>query len=172
MDVLQALTQRRSCKVYTGECVDSDTLHKILAAGMNAPSGMGKQSAKIVVLQAPEEIAALERMNAAILGNPDLHPFYGAPTVCVVVANADVPTCVEDGSLVMGNLMNAAWSLGVGSCWIHRAREEFSTPEGQALLASWGITGNYIGIGHCLLGFPAKPYATPKPRKDDYLLLR
>lgn len=170
--VIQALTQRRSCKSFDGQQVDNAALEQILAAGTNAASGMGRQSAKIVVLQNPAEIAELEQMNAAVMGKSGIHPFYGAPTVCVVLADADIPTCVEDGALVIGNMMNAAWSLGVGSCWIHRAREEFASPAGQELLRDWGITGNYIGIGHCVLGYPAKAYADPAPRKADYVLLR
>ena len=131
---------------------------------------MGRQSPKIVVLQNPEDIAALERMNAAVLGNPDAHPFYGAPTVCVVLAEAGAFTNVEDGSLVIGNLMLAAWSLGVGSCWIHRAKEEFASPEGKALLKKWGVEGDYIGVGHCILGYPTGEYRPAKPRKNDYIL--
>ena len=99
-------------------------------------------------------------------------PFYGAPTVLVVLADRERPTCVEDGSLVMGNLMNAAHALGVGSCWIHRAREVFDSEEGKALLKKWGVEGDYIGVGHCILGYPAGE-ATPKakPRKEDYIVI-
>ena len=131
---------------------------------------MGKQSPKIIVLQKPEDIAELEQMNAAVLGNPNAKPFYGAPTVCVVLADAGVGTAVEDGSLVMGNLMNAAHALGVDSCWIHRAREEFQSPEGKALLKRWGIEGEWVGVGHCILGYAAQAPAQPKPRKADYIV--
>ena len=89
----------------------------------------------------------------------------------VVLASKERSTCVEDGSLVMGNLMNAAYAVGVGSCWIHRAREVFDSEEGKALLQKWGIKGDYIGVGHCILGYPADG-AVPeaKPRKDDYIV--
>lgn len=169
-ETVQTLMQRRSCRAYEPRQVDEDTLQQILAAGTYAPSGKGRQSTKIVVLQDPAEISALEAMNAAVMGQSGTHPFYGAPTVCVVLASADVPTCVEDGALVIGNLMNAAWSLGVGSCWIHRAREEFASAEGKALLEKWGISGNYIGVGHCILGYAAKPYAAAAPRKEDFIV--
>lgn len=169
-EILKAMEERRSCRSFLPEQLKESDLEQILQAGTFAATGMGRQSPKIVVLQNPEDIAALERMNAAVLGNPDGHPFYGAPTVCVVLAAADAFTNVEDGSLVIGNLMLAAWSLGVGSCWIHRAREEFASPEGKALLKKWSVEGDYIGVGHCILGYPTGEYRPTKPRKSDYIL--
>ena len=169
-EILKAMEERRSCRSFLPEQLKEGDLEQILRAGTFAATGMGRQSPKIVVLQNPEDIAALERMNAAVLGNPDAHPFYGAPTVCVVLAEAGAFTNVEDGSLVIGNLMLAAWSLGVGSCWIHRAKEEFASPEGKALLKKWGVEGDYIGVGHCILGYPTGEYRPAKPRKNDYIL--
>ena len=96
-------------------------------------------------------------------------PFYGAPTIVVVLADQSRGTCVEDGSLVMGNLMNAAYAVGVDSCWIHRAREVFASEEGKALLAQWGIEGDYIGIGHCILGYRDCELPQAKPRKENYI---
>lgn len=168
-EVLKCLKERRSCRSFQSKQLDGETLHEILTAGTYAASGRGRQSARIVVLQKPVDIARLERMNAKVLGTPDAHPFFGAPTVCVVLADADVHTAIEDGALVMGNLMTAAWSLGVGSCWVHRAREEFACDEGKALLQQWGIEGNYIGIGHCVLGYPAGEFRAAAPRKADYV---
>ena len=169
-EILKAMEERRSCRSFLPEQLKERDLEQILRAGTFAATGMGRQSPKIVVLQNPEDIAVLERMNADVMGNPDGHPFYGAPTVCVVLAEAGAFTNVEDGSLVMGNLMLAAWSLGVGSCWIHRAREEFASPEGKALLKKWGVEGDYIGVGHCILGYPVGEYRPAKPRKNDYIL--
>ena len=131
---------------------------------------MGKQSPKIIVLQKKEDIEGLERLNAAVLGNPNAKPFYGAPVVCVVLADADWFTSVEDGSLVIGNMLLAAESLGLGACWIHRAREEFSSDEGKALLHKWGVTGNYIGVGHCVLGYTDGARKEAAPRKADYIV--
>lgn len=168
-EVLKCLQERRSCRSFLPKQLDGETLDAILTAGTYAASGRGRQAAKIVVLQKPEEIAALERRNAAVLGAPDAHPFFGAPTVCVVLADAEVSTAVEDGALVIGNLMTAAWSLGVGSCWVHRAREEFASDEGKALLKRWGIEGNYIGVGHCVLGYPTGEFRPAAPRKMDYV---
>ena len=115
-------------------------------------------------------IAQLEKLNAQILGNPDLHPFYGAPTVCVVFADTSVGTWVEDGSLVIGNMLAAAHSLGVGSCWIHRARQEFELPEGKALMQKWGVDARYAGVGHCILGYAAQEPAPAKARKADFIV--
>lgn len=171
-EVLKCLQERRSCRSFQDRQLDEKVLREILTAGTYAASGRGKQSARIVVLQKPEEIAELERMNAAVLGTPNAHPFFGAPTVCVVLADASVSTAVEDGALVLGNLMTAAWSLGVGTCWVHRAREEFSSDEGKALLKRWGIEGDYIGIGHCVMGYPTGEFRPAAPRKEDYVVLR
>ncbi|MDD6643337.1 MAG: nitroreductase [Faecousia sp.] len=168
-EVLKCLQERRSCRSFLPKQLDEETLEAILTAGTFAASGRGRQAAKIVVLQKPEEIATLERMNAAVLGAPDAHPFFGAPTVCVVLADAEVSTAVEDGALVIGNLMTAAWSLGVGSCWVHRAREEFASDEGKKLLKQWGIEGNYIGVGHCVLGYPTGEFRPAAPRKANYV---
>lgn len=155
-ETLRTLTTRRSCRSYRSEQLPQETLDEILRAGLSAPSAMGRRPWRIVVLQKHEEIGELEALNAKIMGKPELHPFYGAPTVCVVLVRSDIHTGVEDGALVMGNLMNAAASLGVGSCWVHRAFEEFELPEGKALLARWGIEGSWRGVGHCLLGAPAE----------------
>ena len=169
-EVLNCLETRRSVRKYLPKQIADAELNAILEAGIYAPTAMGRQSPKIVVLQKPEDVAELERMNAAVLGNPDLHPFYGAPTVCVVFADTSVGTWVEDGSLVIGNMLAAAHSLGVGSCWIHRARQEFELPEGKALMQKWGVDARYAGVGHCILGYAAEPAAPAKPRKADYIV--
>ena len=112
-------------------------------------------------------------MNAAASASTtqtDAHPFYGAPVVCVVLTDPERYTCVEDGALVMGNLMLAAHSLGVASCWIHRAREEFNSEEGKALLKQWGIEGDYEGIGHCILGYRSGELQSAAERKADYVI--
>ena len=167
-EVLKAIRERRTCRNYRPEQVKEEDLQQILEAGTWAASGMGAQAATMVVVQDKETRDRLMKMNAAIMGvNSD--PFYGAPTVVVVLADPARATCVEDGSLVIGNLMLAASSLGVGSCWVHRARQEFESPEGKALLKKWGLPENYIGVGHCVLGYPAAAPAAPKPRKDGYI---
>ena len=169
-EVLQNIRTRRSCRAYTAQQVEPEKLKAILEAGTWAASGHGWQAAKIVVRQDAAEIAELERMNAAVLGNPAAHPFYGAPVVCVVLTDPERYTCVEDGSLVMGNLMLAAHSLGVASCWIHRAREVFASAEGKALLQQWGVEGEWIGIGHCILGYAAEPEKPAAPRLEGRIV--
>lgn len=168
---LKDLKERRSIRAYRSEQIKEEELQKILEAGTYAPTGMGMQSPKIIVVQDQETRDYLSKLNARVMGDEGADPFYGAPTVLVVLASKERPTCVEDGSLVMGNLMNAAHAVGVGSCWIHRAREVFGSEEGKELLKKWGVEGDYIGVGHCILGYPADG-AVPeaKPRKDDYIV--
>lgn len=167
-DTIKTLIERRSCKKLKSEQIKKEELDLILQAGMNAPTGKGMQSPIILVLQDKEKIEKLREINKKILGR-DVDPFYNAPTVLVVMADKNMFTYVEDGSLVLGNMMNAAFSLGVGSCWIHRAKEEFETPEGKALLKEWNISENYVGVGHCILGYADMEYPEPKPRKKDYV---
>lgn len=166
MDTLEALKSRRSCRSFDGRPISEEELNTILEAGMYAPTGMGKQSPIMVAITDKETIKQLSKMNAAIMG-ADIDPFYGAATVIIVLADKNVGTYLYDGSLVMGNLMNAAEAIGVQSCWIHRAKEEFESKEGKAMLKKWGIDGDYEGIGHCVLGYGEK--ASAKPRKDGYI---
>lgn len=163
------LKTRRSCRAYKSEQISSDELKLVLEAGEYAPTGMGMQSPIMVVVQDKPTIKLLSDINAEIMGvNKD--PFYGAPTVVVVLADTNRPTWVEDGSLVMGNLMNAAHAIGLGSCWINRARETFDRPEGKELLKKWGIPETYRGVGNCILGYPAAEAPKTKPRKENYII--
>ncbi len=169
-EVIRNIKERRSVRAYRPEQVRREELDVILEAGTYAPTGMGMQSPKIVVVQEPELIAKLSRMNAEVMGVSS-DPFYGAPTVLVVLADSSRSTWLEDGSLVMGTLMLAAHSVGVASCWIHRAREVFASREGKALLKEWGIPENYVGVGHCILGYAQEGAVKPaKPRKEDYIV--
>ena len=167
--VIQCLCERRSVRGYLDTPVEESVLLEILRAGTYAPTGRGRQSPVMVVVEDAETRETLRRMNAEIMETPDADPFYGAPVVVVVLADRTVPTCHEDGCLVMGNLMNAAYALGVDSCWIHRAREEFDSEEGKALLKKWGIEGDYVGIGHCILGYRAVEPRDAAPRKESYI---
>ena len=167
-DAIKTLTSRRSCKNFKSEQIKDEELNLILQAGMNAPTGRGLQSPIMVVIQNKSLIQKISKLNASIMG-VNVDPFYNAPTLIIVLADKNISTFREDGSLVLGNLMNSAFSLGVGSCWIHRAKEEFQTLEGKELLKEWGIGENYEGIGHCVLGYPASKYLESKPRKKDYI---
>ena len=167
-ETLQTLVGRRSCRSYRPDPIPQEILDQILTAGTYAATGMGKQSPIMIAVTDKAVRDQLSRMNAAVMG-ADSDPFYGAPVVIVVLANRAIGTHLYDGSLVMGDLMNAAHALGLGSCWIHRAKEEFDSEEGKALLASLGIEGDYEGIGHCILGYPAGPCRPAAPRKENYI---
>ena len=167
-ETLTTLKARRSCRAYKPELIEEEKLNAIIEAGTFAATGMGKQSPIIIAVTDKAMRDKLSRMNAAILG-ADMDPFYGAPELLIVLADKAVPTHVYDGSLVMGNLMNAAADLGVASCWIHRAKEEFESEEGKAILRDLGIEGEYEGIGHLILGYAAQPEAAPAPRKEGYV---
>jgi len=169
-DTIKTLTQRRSIRKYKKEQITEEQLTRILEAGCYAPTGMGAQSPIMVVVQNKEMVQKLSKLNAKFTGNVEADPFYGAPTVIVVLADADKVTYIEDGSLVIGNLMNAAYSVGVDSCWIHRAKEMFSSEEGKLLLKEWKIEGNYVGIGHCILGYRDCEYPVAKIRKENYII--
>lgn len=168
MDAMENLLTRRSVRRYKPDMIDDDTLKRIIEAGTYAPTAKGRQSPIIIAVTNKEVRDRLSKLNASIMGS-DGDPFYGAPVVLVVLADKAVSTRVYDGSLVMGNLMNAAHALGVSSCWIHRAKEEFESQEGKEILDSLGITGEYEGIGNCILGYADCEIPSPKERKKDYV---
>ena len=169
--VLETLKTRRACRSYKPDQVCEEALAAILEAGTWAPTGMGRQSPRIAVIQNPDDLAALERLNGGVMGNPDSHPFYGAPTVLVVFADATIPTYMADGNLVIGNLLNAAASVGVDSCYIWRATEVFDSDEGKALMKKWGVPETCRGIGNVILGYGREGGTrAPAPRREDYII--
>lgn len=165
---LDTLKARCSTKKYTDRQVPDDILDAILEAGLYAPSGLNNQKVVMVAVRDKETRDALARLNTRIRGVSS-DTFYGAPCVIVVLSDPERDTWVEDGSLVLGNLMNAATSLGLGSCWIHRARETFDSPEGKALLKQWGLPETLRGVGNCILGYAAGE-PVRKPRADGRIL--
>ena len=165
---MEDLLTRRSVRSYTDEIPPMEVIEEICKAGTYAPTGMNRQSPIIIAVTNKEMRDRLSKMNAAVMG-ADNDPFYGAPVVLVVLADKNVHTYVEDGSLVMGNLMNAAHALGLGSCWIHRAKEMFETEEGKQILKDLGIEGDYVGVGNCILGYTAGDYPEAKPRKENWV---
>lgn len=167
-ETLENLKTRRSIRAYQDSVPDMNLLKQVIEAGTYAPTGKGSQSPIIVAVTDRETRDYLSKLNAGIMGTSG-DPFYGAPAVLVVLADKSVPTYLYDGSLVMGNLLNAAHAVGLGSCWIHRAKEVFDSEEGKALLKKWGIEGDYEGIGNCIIGYPAQEAPQPKPRKADYV---
>ena len=168
-ETLHVMETRRSCRNFIADkMVSEEDIQAIVKAGTYAATGMGKQSPIILAVTNKEIRDRLSAENAGIMGKK-IDPFYGAPVVLVVLANKDVPTYLYDGSLVIGNLMNAAASLGLGSIWIHRAKEEFESEFGKQILSDLGIEGNYEGIGHCAIGYAAEPAKEPAARKDNYV---
>jgi nitroreductase len=167
--VIEALKTRRSVRAYKPEQITDEELKTVLEAGTWAPTAMGYQDPWIVAVQNPGLLKRISRMNAAVWGR-EIDPFYGAPTYVLVFASDPEKwkNSVPDGSLVLGNMMNAAHAIGLGSCWINREREMFATEEGKALMQELGLPEGLIGIGALALGYPAAPPRTPKPRKENY----
>ena len=168
--ILECMETRRSVRAYLPDAVPEEKLERILRAGLYAASGMGRQSAMILCVTDKALRDRLMRMNAVIMGNPEKDPFYGAPCVLVVLADRSIPTAVYDGSLVLGNMMLAAHAEGLGSCWIHRAREEFDSEEGKAILRDLGVEGDYEGVGHLIVGYADGAEPEAKPRREGRVL--
>ena len=169
-EVLKEMKERRSIRKYKSDMVPQEILDQIIEAGLYAASGKGTQNTIIIQVTKKELRDEIAEMNRKIGGwEEGFDPFYGAPAMLIVLARKDWPTGIYDGSLVMGNLMLAAHTEGIGSCWIHRAKEEFESEEGKQILSDLGVTGEYEGIGHCILGYPDEEIEEAKPRKEDYV---
>lgn len=169
-EALQNLLTRRACRAYKEEQIKPEELEAILEAGQYAPTGRGLQSPIIAVIQDADKIREVEKLNGAVMGDPDGHPFYGAPTLIVVFGNSESPLGVADANLVIGNLLNGANAVGVDSCYIWRARESFDSEEGKTLKKAWNIPDHYVGMGNVILGY-GKPEGKKEaaPRKADYI---
>ncbi|HKM34336.1 MAG TPA: nitroreductase [Lachnospiraceae bacterium] len=168
-DTLKVLESRRSCRKFKADMITEEELQAIVKAGTYAPTGMGKQSPIIIAVTKKELRDQIAEENRKIGGSQEgFDPFYGAPVILIVLANKERGTYIYDGSLVMGNLMNAAESLDVASIWIHRAKEEFESDFGKKILKELGIKGDYEGIGHCALGYAVEPTKEPVVRKENY----
>lgn len=169
-ETIKNMIERRSIRKYTSEPVPQEIIDEIVEAGTYAATGRNAQSPIIIEVTNKELRDKLSALNAKIMGKEEgFDPFYGANTVLIVLADKSKPTYLYDGSLVMGNLMLAAHSLGIGSCWIHRAKEEFEMPEGKEILKQLGIEGDYEGIGHCILGYADGDMPKPHKRKESYV---
>lgn len=169
-ETLKVLESRRSCRNFKEDMIPKEVLDKIIKAGTYAASGMGKQSPIIIAVTDKEMRDKISEKNREIAGgDKGFDPFYHAPVILIVLAKKEVPTHVYDGSLVLGNLLNAAEDQGVASIWIHRAKEEFEDDFGKEILKQLGITEEYEGIGHCALGYAAEPARPAAPRKKNYV---
>ncbi len=166
--IIEAMENRRSIRRFRPELLDCTDVDKIIEAGLYAANGMGKQATKIICVTNKKIRDELSEMNRKIGGwKEGFDPFYGAPVVLIVLGQKDWVNHVYDGSLVMGNLMLAAHALGYGSCWIHRAKEEFETAYGKELLQKLSIEGEWEGIGHCVIGYPDGNIPKAAKRKED-----
>ena len=166
-EVIKSMLSRRSVKSYRSDEIPKELVEKIVEAGIAAPSGRNWQSPIVLAVTNGQVRDELSRLNAKIMGLPEgVDPFYGAPVVLVVLADKARNTYVYDGSLVMGNMLLAAHSLGLGGCWIHRAKETFETEEGKAILRALGIEGEYEGIGNCVIGYPKGALPEVKTRNE------
>ena len=167
-EMLEKMKTRRSIRKFKPDPIPGEILDQIIEAGTYAPTGRGNQSPIIIAVTQKEMRDRISKMNQEI-GGFSIDPFYGAPCMLIVLADKQYPTAIYDGSLVMGNLMLAAHELGIGSCWIHRAKEEFESEEGKEILRSLGIEGDYEGIGHVALGYVDGAYPKAAPRKADWV---
>ena len=168
-ETVKTLLERRSVRNYRPDAVEEEKLQTILEAGLYAPSAMGRQSVTLVAVEDRATRDALERANAAIQGNRSGKPFYGAPMAVAVLTDPEATNAAngeKDGALALGAMMNAAWSLGVASCWINRAQEFFASEEGKALLRKWGLPERLEGVGFCILGYADKEPAPAAPRRE------
>ena len=169
-EAMEVLKNRRSIRQYKDTQVSKEDLSAILELGTYAPTAKGLQSPIIVAVQDKDSVAQLSKLNASFLDREG-DPYYGAPTIVLVFAPGDSPTCVEDGSAVMTQLLTAAYAVGLGSCWINRERKMFDAAEGKLLMKKWGVPDNYVGVGGFSLGYPDGEHPTPIPRKDNYVIV-
>ena len=166
-EIIKAMKERRSVRNFKPDMPKREEIDAVIDAGLYAANGKAKQSPIIIAVTNKELRDKISRDNCKIGGwDEDFDPFYGAPVILVVLAKKEVPTCVYDGSLVIGNMMLAAHSLGLGSVWIHRAKQEFEMDEYKKLLKDLGVEGEYEGVGHCALGYMRGELAGPTPRKE------
>ena len=165
-EIIKAIKERRSVRKFTAQMPKKSDIEQIIEAGLYAASGMGRQDTAILAVTNKALRDRISAMNAKIMGREGFDPFYGAPVILIVLAKKECANRVYDGSLVMGNLMLASHALGLGSIWIHRAKEEFESNEGKAILSELGISGDWEGIGHCAVGYTDGDLPAPAPRKD------
>ena len=170
LEALEVLKNRRAIRAYKPEQINDAELDAVLEAGTYAPTGAGTQGVQIVAVQSPENVAAVDALNAKVLNRPDAHPYYGAPTILLIFETDACVTHELDGAAVCTNLLNAAFAAGLGSCWIHRCKQMFELPEGKALLRQWGLPETLVGVASIALGYAACPQPTAKPRRAGYVV--
>lgn len=169
-EALDVLKNRRSIRKYKPEQITGEELDVVLEAGTYAPTASGKQAPVIVAVQDPDTVAELDNLNAKFIDVEGIKPYYGAPTILLVLVPEGAFAPVEDGSCVMDHLLTAAYAVGLGSCWVHRAKQMFEAPEGKALLKKWGLPENMMGVGSIALGYADGSHPKAAPRKEEYIV--
>lgn len=170
LEALEVLKHRRAIRAYKPDQITEEELNAVLEAGTYAPTGAGTQGVQIVAVQSPENVAAVDALNAKVLNNPAAHPYYGAPTILLIFETEACVTHELDGAAVCTNMLNAAYAVGLGSCWIHRCKQMFELPEGKALLKKWGLPETLVGVASIALGYAACEQPVAKLRKDGYIV--
>jgi len=166
-EIIKAMEERRSIRSFKSDMPPMEKIEQIVEAGLYAANARGKQATITLAITDKALRDKIARDNCKIGGwDAGFDPFYGAPVILLVLADKNWPIRVYDGSLVMGNMLLAAHSLGLGSIWIHRAKEEFELPEYKQLLKKLGIEGEWEGIGHCAVGYIDGEPPKAAPRKD------
>ena len=169
MEALEALKNRRAIRKFKAEQVRKEELDAVLEAGTFAPTGVGTQGVQIIAVQSPEYVARVDALNAKVIGK-DIHPYYGAPTIILILETEACVTHELDGAAVCTNMLNAAYAVGLGSCWIHRCKQMFEMEEGKQLLKEWGLPENLTGVASIALGYADCEQPTPKPRREGYVV--
>ncbi len=169
-EALEVLKNRRAIRKYKAEQITKEELDAVLEAGTYAPTGVGTQGVQIIAVQSPEYLAKVKALNAGVLDR-DGDPYYGAPTVVLVLETSECKTHVLDGAAACTNMLNAAYAAGLGSCWIHRCKEMFESEEGKALLREWGLPDDMTGVASLALGYADCEQPTPKPRREGYAVV-
>jgi nitroreductase len=170
-EALEVLKNRRAIRKFKADQITKEELSAVLEAGTFAPTGAGTQGVQIVAVQTPAYLERVKALNARILGRPGMDPYYGAPTVVLVFETEKCYTRMLDGAAVCTNMVNAAYAAGLGSCWIHRCKEMFETPEGKELLKEWGLPENLTGVSSLALGYADCPQPQAAPRREGYVLI-
>lgn len=169
MDALEVLKNRRAIRKYKPDQIKDEELQAVVEAGTFAPTGAGTQGVQIIVVQSPEYVARVDALNAKVIGK-DMHPYYGAPTIILVLETAECKTHELDGAAVCTNMLNAAYATGLGSCWIHRCKQMFEMEEGKELLKEWGLPEDLTGVASLALGYADCEQPVPRPRRDGYVI--
>ena len=169
-EALEVLKNRRAIRKFKPEQITREELNAVVEAGTYAPTGHGSQGVQIVAIQTPEYVSAVDALNAKVLGSPNAHPYYGAPTILLIFETDQCVTHSLDGAAVCTNMLNAAYAAGLGSCWIHRCKQMFELEEGKVLLRKWGLPDTLVGVASIALGYADCEHPMPKPRKQDYVV--